>query len=101
MVQKQMQEGTAVMVMKRGTAVSGTVTGPDGKPIENALVVQGVSRYTSLAAQPTRTDKDGHYRLVLVSSSRNNVLTVVSPGLAPAMHQIDTRQKTDSRGFPS
>jgi protocatechuate 3,4-dioxygenase beta subunit len=98
MLQKQMQDRTAVMVMKKGTAVSGTITGPDGKPIANALVAQGADRYSSSADRTTRTDKEGHYRLTLVSAN-NNVITVVSPSLAPALHQVDPGQKLDAVDF--
>lgn len=98
MEHKKIQDLTAVMVMKKGTPVSGTVFDPDDKPIANALVAQGTDRLSSSAGPTTRTDKDGHYRLTLVSP-RENVLTVVSPGLAPVLRQIDTQQKKDAIDF--
>ncbi|MHB1037353.1 MAG: carboxypeptidase regulatory-like domain-containing protein [Pirellulales bacterium] len=74
------EDSTSVMVMKKGIPVSGTVTDPDGKPVANAKV--------SLGSQPSvRTDQKGQYRVASLAPGET-LLTVVSPGLAPALSRI-------------
>ncbi|MGD0517195.1 MAG: carboxypeptidase regulatory-like domain-containing protein, partial [Thermoguttaceae bacterium] len=89
---EKMAKQTSVMVMKKGVAVTGTVTDPDGKPVANALVAQGRDRFSSIGTYTTRTDKDGHYRITLVDP-RNYILTVISPGLAPDLRNIDVKDR--------
>ena len=52
---QKIKDGTAVMVMKKGIPVSGTVTGPDGKPVARATVILGEWHGPSgLPSAPTR-----------------------------------------------
>jgi beta-lactamase regulating signal transducer with metallopeptidase domain/uncharacterized GH25 family protein len=87
--QKQVEDGTAVMVMREGIPVTGTVTGPDGKPVADALVATGADRFGS-DFPSTRTDQEGHYRFANLAPG-DAVLTVVSPGLAPAIRDLKVR----------
>ena len=81
----------ATLVMKRGIPITGTVTGPDGKPVANALVAQGADRYGT-EFPTTRTDKDGHYRFSNMASNfypDGAVLTVIAPGFAPTLRKLE------------
>ncbi len=84
---RQLEDRTAVTVMKRGIVVTGTVTDPEGKPVAEALVAQGQDRFGS-HYPTTRTDREGHYRFGNLAPG-TAVLTVVSPGLAPAIRNLN------------
>jgi uncharacterized GH25 family protein len=104
---EKMANRSSLMIMKKGIVVTGTVTDPDGRPIANASVVQGMSRFGSFPPI-MRTDKEGHYRLTLTDPDQEmaplpmtrgdgfaynaNVLTVISPGFAPDLRQIDVKE---------
>ena len=86
--QRQVEDRTAVMVMKKGIPLTGTVTGPDGKPVAGATVTVGEGYGPK---KPTAsTDQQGHYRFASLAPGRT-VLTVIGPSLAPAMHGIDVQ----------
>ena len=81
----------ATLVMKRGFPITGTVTGPDGKPVTNALVAQGADRYGT-EFPTTRTDKDGHYRFSNMAPNSypdGAILTVIAPGFAPTLRKLE------------
>ena len=67
-------------------AVSGTVVGPEGKPVAGALVRWDI-RYGSNDMAETKTDERGAFRLDGVPDAAN-VLSVMAPGLAPAFPQV-------------
>ena len=58
----ELRDGTAVMVMRKGTVVEGTVTDPQGQPIAGAAVGQFTDRMGSDFPH-TETSTEGHYRL--------------------------------------
>ena len=89
--QKQIEDGTAVVVLKRGIAVTGTVTDPEGKPVANALVAQGDDRIGGSHFPTTRTDQQGHYQLGGFAPG-GAVLTVISPELAPAIRNVNVQE---------
>lgn len=89
--QRQIEDRTAVMVMKEGIPVTGTVTGPDGKPVAGATVLLG--EWYSPDRLRASTDQQGRYRFALEPGA--TVLTVACPGLSPALRiiQVQSRMK--------
>lgn len=71
---------------ERRIAVEGTVTGPDGAPVVNALVAEGTT-WGGPRMQTARTDRQGRYRLADCRPGKT-VLTVVAPGFAPDLRRI-------------
>jgi beta-lactamase regulating signal transducer with metallopeptidase domain/protocatechuate 3,4-dioxygenase beta subunit len=93
--QRQVEDRTAVMVMKKGLPVSGTVTDPQGKPVAGAAVTAG--DYSP--NQPgVSTDPQGHYRFASLAPG-GTVLTVTRPGLAPALRSIDVQAQMEPVDF--
>ncbi|MHC4403383.1 MAG: carboxypeptidase regulatory-like domain-containing protein, partial [Planctomycetota bacterium] len=82
----QLVDMTAVVVMKKGIAVEGTVTNEDGTAVAGATVAQGGDRFGS-DLPTTTTDANGRYRFAH-SNPGPMVLTVVAPGWAPDLRQI-------------
>jgi beta-lactamase regulating signal transducer with metallopeptidase domain len=79
--------GKAVLVMKQtGLSLSGTVYGKDGKPLAEATVAQGDSRFGTNFPS-ARTDAEGKYAFKQVQPGAMN-LTVQAPGHAPQMRQV-------------
>jgi uncharacterized GH25 family protein len=76
----------AATVTNRRT-VSGTVVGPDGKPVGSA-VVRWDLRVSSDSVPETNTDAQGAFRLDGVPDSAN-VLSVMAKGLAPSFPLVD------------
>ena len=68
-------------------AVSGTVLGPDAKPVASAVVRWGLLA-SSDPVPETRTDAAGGFRLVGMPAALN-VLTVMAEGLAPSFPPVD------------
>jgi RNA polymerase sigma factor (sigma-70 family) len=83
----QLRKGTATLTLKQGVSVRGRVTGPDGKPIKDALVVHGDDPYSSWLPTKFVTDADGRYRLPALPP-RQTTLTVIAPGWAPQMRRL-------------
>ena len=67
--------------------VSGTVVGPEGRPVASALIRWGLSRGSNRIPE-TRTDAEGAFRLEGVPDSEE-VLSVTAKGLAPAFAQVE------------
>ena len=86
---KHVQDQTSVLVMKKGLSVAGTVTDPEGKPVADALVAQGEDR-NGTSYPSTRTDAEGRYRFGNFKPG-GGVLTVISPGLAPAIRNLNVQ----------
>jgi protocatechuate 3,4-dioxygenase beta subunit len=82
----QLKDMTRVMVMKKGIAVEGTVTDPDGAPVAGATIAQGGDRFGSDYPKTT-TDDNGRYRFAHCKAG-SMVLTVVASGWAPDLRHI-------------
>ncbi|WP_406697917.1 M56 family metallopeptidase [Singulisphaera sp. Ch08] len=93
-----LRQGTATLTLKRGVIVSGRVTAPNGKPIQNAIIVQG--DVPNIAGKPTEflTDAAGRYRLPAVAP-REAILTVVAPGWAPQMRRVNLQHEPPQQDF--
>jgi len=83
----KLMDMTGVMLMKKGMAVEGTVTNPDGAAVAGATVAQGGDRFGSEYPKTT-TDENGRYRFAHCKSGPM-VLTVVARGWAPDLRQIN------------
>jgi beta-lactamase regulating signal transducer with metallopeptidase domain/uncharacterized GH25 family protein/thiol-disulfide isomerase/thioredoxin/Leucine-rich repeat (LRR) protein len=86
--QQQIEDRTSVMVMKKGVIVTGTVTDPEAKPVAGATIYLG--EWYSPPRIKTTTDQQGRYRFANLAPS-GTVLTVVKPGLAPALRNINAQ----------
>ena len=93
----QLRHRTAVMVMKRGATISGTVRDGSGKPIAGARVKLGIDRWGGPERPSTATDSDGRYRINVEPGS--HVLTVVAEGYAPDLKRLPAVQRTEQADF--
>jgi hypothetical protein len=82
-----LRKGSATLTLKRGVIVRGQVTDPAGKPIKDALVVQGDDPYDSWLPCKFPTDAQGQYRLPALAPGETT-LTVIAPGCAPRLRRI-------------
>jgi beta-lactamase regulating signal transducer with metallopeptidase domain/thiol-disulfide isomerase/thioredoxin/uncharacterized GH25 family protein len=85
---KALRAKSAVIVMHRGTGVTGTVTDSDGKPVKDAVVIRGDRPYWEEGSQEVRTDEKGVYRFPPLPSGPTH-LTVVAQGWMPERSKID------------
>ena len=93
----RLRNRTAVMIMKRGATISGTVRDGSGKPIAGARVKLGIDRWGLPERPLTRTDAEGRYRLQVEPGS--HVLTVVAEGFAPDLRRLPAVQRTEQADF--
>jgi RNA polymerase sigma factor (sigma-70 family) len=82
-----LKQGTASLTLKRGVLVRGRVTDPAGKPIKDALVVQGDNPYNGFTPKKFPTDADGRFRLPALRP-QETTLTVIATGYAPQMRRV-------------
>ncbi len=86
--QRKIEDRTAVMVMKKGIPVAGTVTDPEGKPVANATVILG--EWYSPNRPSVSTDPKGYYRFASLAPG-GTILTVTYPGLAPGLQSVNVQ----------
>ncbi len=88
---KSLRDGTSVLVMTKGFPATGTVSGPDGRPVEGATVSlswikelrpPGPERYT------TKADPKGRFQFDHARPGEQ-ALTVEASGLAPELARIE------------
>ncbi|MDR3621508.1 MAG: sigma-70 family RNA polymerase sigma factor [Paludisphaera borealis] len=83
-----LQDGSALLHLRRGTPVNGTVVAPDGKPVAGATVYLGESsHFVTNEIPPVVTDADGKFALGLRAGTATS-LTVLSPGYAPTQTML-------------
>jgi hypothetical protein len=85
---EDLRKQTATLVMPRGIRVTGTITDPQGKPIEGAVVVWGDDPYLERAADEVYTDEKGVYRFPPLPPAPLNV-TVMAEGWMPELRKIE------------
>lgn len=80
------------VILPRGAALEGTVSGPDGSPAEGAVVralpVQGSGPALLFVVPEARTDADGHYRLEGLHEGRQSVVAE-HPSYTRAAREIE------------
>jgi len=92
------RDKSATIAMHRGVVLTGRVTGAEGQPIPNAVVVWGDDPYFEEGTQEVRTDQGGAYRLQPLSPGKVNV-TVVAEGWSPASKTVDVIGSAISEDF--
>ncbi|MBN2218468.1 MAG: carboxypeptidase regulatory-like domain-containing protein, partial [Pirellulales bacterium] len=93
-----LRDQTATLTMKRGITVQGQVTDPDGKPIKDAIVVEGDNPYDSHNPRKFPTDADGRFRLPALSP-RETTLTVIAAGFAPQLRKVNLEADMPPQDF--
>ena len=84
---KMLLNETATLTLKRGVVLVGQVTDPEGKPIKDAIVVQGDDPYGSNIPRKFVTDADGRYRVPALKP-QELALTAMAPGFAPQRRMV-------------
>ena len=80
----------------REFTIQGTVTGPGGEPVADALVAEGTTWGSPMRV--TKTDKHGRY-LLEGCPAGTSALTIVSKDLAPDLRRIKVAAKYGTAGF--
>lgn len=82
-----LRQQTAVLTLKSGIRVHGQVTDPEGHPLPDALVIRGDDPYLSRTPAKFATDAEGRFRWPALPPGEVT-LTVLAPGFAPQMRQV-------------
>jgi RNA polymerase sigma factor (sigma-70 family) len=93
-----LRKGTATLTLRRGIIVRGRVTDPAGKPIKDALVVQGDDPYDAWLPSKFATDGDGRFRLPALAPGQTT-LTVIAPDWAPQLRRIQLEASLPPQDF--
>jgi RNA polymerase sigma factor (sigma-70 family) len=93
-----LRKGTATLTLKHGVIVRGRVTDPTGKPIKDAVVVQGDDPYGSWLPCKFPTDAGGRFRLPALPPGETT-LTVIAPGWAPQMRRLKLQAELPPQDF--
>lgn len=88
---EQLRAGTAKLALDRGIAISGTITGPDGKPVTEGLVVWDDDPYLAEGTNETRIDASGRYETLRLAPGEYPI-TVLAPGFAPEQRKVQVSQ---------
>lgn len=86
----RLRDQTAVMVMKRGATLFGTIHNASGKPIAGARVKLGTDRWGSPQPPSTTTDVEGRYQFHVQPGSQ--VVTVQAGDYAPDLKPVPAIQ---------
>jgi beta-lactamase regulating signal transducer with metallopeptidase domain/thiol-disulfide isomerase/thioredoxin len=84
---EQLRNGTATLVMDRGVALRGTVTGPDGAPVTKGLVIWVTNPYIATGVNEVPIQPDGTFQTPNLAPA-NYPITVLAPGFAPDQREI-------------
>ncbi len=85
---QQFRDQSAITVMQTGVRVTGTITGPDGKPVPKALVIWGDRPYHNSNVQETFADEAGRFRFPPLMPGKT-LLTVIAEGHSPLLKEIE------------
>lgn len=95
---EMLRKGTVTVTLKRGMIVRGQVTDPRGKPIKDAVVVEGDDPYGSWLPRKFSTDAEGRYRLPALPPG-DTTLTVIAPGWAPQLRHVKLLPRMPPQDF--
>lgn len=86
---EELRDRSAVLVMRSGVTVSGTVLDPEGKPVSGATVALGERWWTPYRPPrpQTRTDAEGRFRFDQLKPGED-VLSITADGFAPVLEEI-------------
>ena len=99
---EQLRAGKAILKMKRGATLSGTITDPKGQPIPKAFIVFNDKYEVYRVTSHTSADAQGNYELKQLMPGRRPI-TVIAKGFAPEQKFIDVKagqQKLDFKLQP-
>ena len=80
-----LRDGSAILRLRRGTPVVGTVLSPEGEPVAGAEVFYGEGSRFANAIPPIKTDAKGTFTLGIKAGTKTS-LTARAPGFGPT-HQ--------------
>lgn len=95
---EQLRAGTAKLHMDRGIAISGSITGPDGKPVTKGLVIWNDEPYRATGVNETQIDASGRYKTKRLAPG-DYPLTVVAPDFAPDRRTVQVSQSLQDVDF--
>lgn len=95
---EQLRAGTAKLTLERGLSISGTITGPDGKPVTKGLVIWNDDPYHAQGVNETQIDASGHYQTKRLAPGKYPI-TVLAPGFAPERRIIQAKQSQEQVDF--
>jgi RNA polymerase sigma factor (sigma-70 family) len=83
-----LRDRSAVLRLRKGTRIEGTVLGPDGQPVTGAAVVYGEENFrTANRIPPIKTDAHGRFTLGIAPGTIS-VITARGAGFGPALQTI-------------
>jgi RNA polymerase sigma factor (sigma-70 family) len=83
-----LRDRSAVLRLRRGTRIDGTVLGPDDRPVPDAAVLYGEENSkTANGIPPVKTDTQGRFALGIMPGA-TSVLTARCAGFGPALQTI-------------
>jgi hypothetical protein len=85
--QKELWDGKAVMILKRGAGLSGVVLGMDGRPIRSAEIFVGASQFHRDSVKAL-TDEHGRFALGKIPPGEKRI-TVTAEGFAPETRLVE------------
>ena len=94
----QLRDGTARLTMQPGTAITGSITGPDGEPVTKGLVIWSDHPYIATGVNETPIDDTGRYETHRLAPGEYPV-TVLAPGFAPRQQTIQVSQSLQEVNF--
>jgi beta-lactamase regulating signal transducer with metallopeptidase domain/uncharacterized GH25 family protein/thiol-disulfide isomerase/thioredoxin len=94
----QLRAGTARLALERGFAISGSITGPDGKPVTKGLVIWVDQPYWANGVNETQIDASGRYETKRLAPGEYPV-TIVAPGFAPDQRKIQLSRSMQDVDF--
>jgi peroxiredoxin/protocatechuate 3,4-dioxygenase beta subunit len=87
-----LRDGSAVLRLRRGTRVEGTVLAPGGQPVANAEVFYGEGRGYANAIPPVKTDAQGKFTLGIKPGTISTLIARAS-GFGPTLERIKVGER--------
>lgn len=82
-----LRDGSAVLRLRRGTPVEGTVLSPDGQPVAGAEVSYGEGRGFGNAIPPVKSDDKGRFTFGIKPGTIVNLVSQ-APGFGPTLKEV-------------
>jgi protocatechuate 3,4-dioxygenase beta subunit len=83
-----LRAGDATLTLDPGVALSGQVIDPEGKPVQNGLVVWSDHPYWAEGVNETQFDESGRFKTRHLAPGEYPI-TVLAPGFAPWRNTVD------------
>lgn len=94
----ELRAQTAEVTLRKGIQIRGSITDPNGDPVNNALIVWGDNPYFQTGSQEIMVDPDGTYLTPTQKPGKLRV-TVVAQGFAPETTQVEVEPNMDEVNF--